>query len=103
MGSLFGTVFSTLFLNIEMVAKIAPNGLQLDKGLPLSWYPPSPSRTLPLSTSPKGYPKDLQGPPDAFRNIYIYIPESVDQTLKVDAGSPLGEVERGRVREGEGR
>ena len=26
---------------------------------------------------------------------YIYIPESVDQTLKVDTGSPLGEVVRG--------
>ena len=39
----------------------------------------------------------LSGPPCHYR----YIPESVDQTLKVDTGSPLGEVERGRVREGE--
>ena len=56
LGSLFGTVFSTLFLNVEMVAKIMPNGILRIEGLPLSAYPPSPSRTLPLSTSPKGDP-----------------------------------------------
>ena len=64
LGSLFGTVFSTLFLNVEMVAKMMPNGIPRIQGLPLSAYPPSPSRTLPLLQLPlKGTPTDLQGPP----------------------------------------
>ena len=39
----------------------------------------------------------LSGPP-----LSLQVPESVRGTLKVDTGSPLGEVERGRAREGEG-
>ena len=70
LGSLFGTVFSTLFLNVEMVAKIMPNGIPRIEGLPLSAYPPSPSRTLPLlQLSLKGTLEYLQRLVDAFRNI----------------------------------
>ena len=57
LGSIVGNVFSTLFLNVEMVTKMVPNGWDSFQGLPLSWYPTSPSRTLPLLQLPlKGTP-----------------------------------------------
>ena len=72
MGSLFDTVFSTLFLNVEMVAKIIQNGRLRNEGAPLSWYPTSPSRTLPLlQLSLKGTLEYLQRLVDAFRNIPV--------------------------------
>ena len=72
LGSIFGIVFSTLFLNVEMVTKMVPKWGRSNEGLPLSWYPPSPSRTLPLSQlSLKGTLEYLQRLVDAFRNRYL--------------------------------
>ena len=71
--------FSTIFQRQDG----SQNGVKMELsnlGASLSNYPPSPSRTLPLSTSPKGYPNDLQGPPDAFRNLqWQGGPESVEE------------------------
>ena len=52
MGSLFGTVFSTLFLNVEMVAKMVPSGVCSREGRPskIRVSPPlglSPSHNYP--------------------------------------------------------
>ena len=54
MGSLFGTVFSTLFLNVEMVAKMMPKWDSPNEGLSSKVYPPPPLGLSPSLLSLKG-------------------------------------------------
>ena len=50
MGSLLGTVFSTLFLSVEMVAKMKPKWEDPNEGLSSKVY-----STPPLGLSPSHY------------------------------------------------
>ena len=54
MGSLFATVFSTLFLNVEMVAKMKPKWEDPNEGLSSEVYPPPPLGLSPSLLSLKG-------------------------------------------------
>ena len=56
-----------------MVAKMEPKWILPNEGLSSKVYPTPPLGLSPSLLSLKGTLTDLQGPPDAFRNIYICI------------------------------